>query len=204
MLRRVVSKWATRRSRLWRVMVAAAMVLGFALALRYDDLSRITVADVKFLPDGNATVFISSSKTDQLRHGTWRPLAASDNASSPVALLRRLFRETEWTSGYVLRAIARRSATNARDMFKSVLMPYSSFLRLLREALTATGIDASEVASFGAHSLRRGNASHLATRTRVNDQLRREFGRWRSADTADAYVEVQHKRLMGVARSLRL
>ena len=66
------------------IRMVAMCLIGYAGSFRFSELSSIKAYDVKFFPS-YVSIFLESSKTDQLRQGAWIVIAArSGQPTCPV------------------------------------------------------------------------------------------------------------------------
>ena len=146
---------------------------------------------------------IPRSKTDQLRKGNEVIIAKSGHDTCPVSMLKKymqmgriqkdsklfLFRQiTKTKKGEYLRDYGAISYTTLKEQFKAKV----KFL----------GYQADQ---FGIHSLRAGNAS-TAVNADVPDRLFKShsYGRWRSENAKDGYIEDSLEKRLSVTQRLGL
>ena len=87
-LRAVMNHWGSPDAPLCRQVVALAAALCFDLALRYDDMARISMTDINFGPNG-AMICIGLRKSKQHAEAQWLPLI-DNGPTGTLALLRRV------------------------------------------------------------------------------------------------------------------
>ena len=178
------------------------MILSFAGFLRYDEVSKLRLSDIKF-EENYMKLFIRKSKTDQTNQGNWVIIAETKSDTCPVNILKDyiqcmyiskseefLFRVTTFFPSTKKHKLRREnnpiSYTTAR----------SAILNLIKDI----GLDES---SFGLHSLRRGGAT-AAANMGINDRLFQRHGRWKSISAKDSYVDDDLNNILSVSLGLGL
>ncbi len=138
----------------------AVLLVGWAGAYRRSELTSLKWADVKFMGNGAARIFLCHSKTDQLRHGHWSEIGAGANETTcPVAALKgwrayfdkagEVDEQSEYVEPceYVFRTLRRGGGiTNAS-------MDDPTVNAIVKGYVEKIGLDAG---LFGGHSLRAG------------------------------------------------
>lgn len=131
----------------------AAILLGFAAALRRAELVGLDRADVQFAEDG-LIVSVRRSKVDQ--EGAGRLIGVpygSNPATCPVRAVKRWIEVAGIEHGPLFRAVDRHGHIGGdRLSSKAVCL-------LVKQAVTAIGLDPSD---YGGHSLRAGLATEAA------------------------------------------
>jgi len=146
----------------------AMLQVGWAGMLRSSELVGLHWEHVYFPAKGGVMLYIPQSKTDP-REGAWVLLADGGGHIDPVGALKRLLVVAGGAS-------ARGPVFRARESHAAGLSKTTVAVRL-RKVLAQVGV--SDWASYAAHSLRRGGATHAAG---VGVHLRyiMLMGRWRS------------------------
>jgi site-specific recombinase XerD len=161
------------------------IVLAFYAFLRVSELMDIRWSDV-LVTEEFLQLYISKSKSDQLRDGNTVVIARIGGKYCPIALLE-----------YYLK-IACNSITEKRYLFckihlvkgkrclnHSQCMTYSNIRDIVKSKAEQIGLNSAE---FSTHSMRAGGAT-LAANSGVVDRLFQRHGRWRSVQSKDAYVK---------------
>jgi hypothetical protein len=144
-----------------------------------EQLDKPTRSCIQFHEDGNATLTLPYSKTDQLRRGTKIPLCTTDRPSCPVASLKQLFsRYPAPANAPLFGRIDPLAATNHQICFTPAYFTTSLHNLLLRANIDPTG--------FTKHSLRRGAAQSAADAGLSKTEIQAR-GRWKS-DSVFAYL----------------
>lgn len=188
-----------------------SFLLAFAGMLRYSDLAHVLVNEdfMQFYPDeSNPThvmLFLTHSKTDQARKGSWVAIGATGGVACPVKWLQWLVR----TGGYVrnrddldcgplVRPVRRGPggvhvlAQITSDLQHPIDPLSDTRLRCrLRELLISVGIEKD----VGLHSLRIGAATEAALRG-VEDEVIMTHGRWRSLIVMRGYCRGANGRVL--------
>jgi hypothetical protein len=153
-------------------MIAAALCVGVYGLLRGGEFSfkgeRYPVllrSDVTF-SDDCLTLHLRESKTDFLRRGVNIRIFANSSSTDPVSRMRAL----------MLAASSKRPDAPAFQLADGSPLPYRVLLQSIKSLTARAGFDPR---SFGAHSLRIGGATSLASRG-TPAHLIRCMGRWRS------------------------
>ena len=82
----VTSKISAKSPSLSDLGTIALCLLGYADFSRFSELCSIRACDIKFFPT-YVSIFLESSKTDQLRDGAWVAIARSNQDTCPVKAL---------------------------------------------------------------------------------------------------------------------
>ena len=147
--------------------------------LRFSEVSHLLYRDILWT-DLGFDIYISKSKTDQTKKGTWVSVAAQPGSSScPVAFTRRYLSLLPYNSGYIMPSL------EGSEPDPSTPLKYSTALRDLRSALTRIGVDPS---GYGEHSGRRGGTTAAAAKGASIDELMIQ-GRWRSESMPRLYTD---------------
>ena len=93
-LERLCEKFGRETAPLKYVQMLCLLSLGFKGFLRWDDMARLTVANVEFF-ECSMTVFIASRKNDQFREGHLVRIAATpESPACAVTWMRRFLQES--------------------------------------------------------------------------------------------------------------
>lgn len=126
----------------------ALLLVGWAGAYRRSELTSLEWPDVKFMANGSARIFLSQSKTDQMRHGHWSEIGAGANeATCPVVALHDWRAYFDELVGYVFRTLRKGGGIEGGCMEDSTVNA------IVKEYVGRIGLDAG---AFGGHSLRAG------------------------------------------------
>lgn len=130
----------------------ALLLVGFAAALRRNELASLTVGDLEFVHEG-LLVHLRRSKTDQQGEGQTVPVAyASDVSYCPIRGSRAWLEDAGLTQGPLWRSITRHGAVGGSLSSRAV---HDIVLRAARGA----GVDLDRLS---AHSLRAGYVTAAA------------------------------------------
>lgn len=157
----------------------ALVLTGFFGAFRRSELVAIRVSDLIWEPEG-LIIKIPRSKTDQEAEGLIRALPVGDVVVCPVQALKFWLEEAEISDGPVFRPV------NRWDQIQSRSLAPSSINDLLKAMGKACDFDF--VSDISSHSFRRG-LSTSAARERVDFELIKKQGGWKSDATVWEYVE---------------
>ena len=145
--------------------------------------------------DGTIRTYLGeTSKTDQLREGSWVPISRTGRKTCPVKALERYFTAAEIGLEEELplsRAIA---APNSSSKARRQGISYTRARDLVKKDFD--GI--TDTSSIGLHSLRAGGAT-AAGNVGVPDRLFRRHGRWSSESAKDGYIEDNLNSLLSVS-----
>lgn len=143
----------TRRGALER----AVLLVGWASALRRENLAALDVRDVAFVPEG-LRLMVRRSKTDQVGRGrVVAIIASSDPDVCPVRALRRWLELIgKPTDGPLFRAFA---PGPGGDRVTTGRIRAETIARIVKRAAKDAGFEPADVAG---HSLRRGFATSAA------------------------------------------
>ena len=87
-LEQLVASKADSMASLYNIRSVVICLLAFAAFLRFYELAKLVLSDVKIEND-MLKLFIQFSKTDQYRDGAWIVVASSRKATCPVAMMNR-------------------------------------------------------------------------------------------------------------------
>lgn len=140
----------------------ALVLLGFCTALRREDLARIQLCDVCFVPQG-FTVWVKRSKTDQEARGRLIPVWTGERVlTDPVdALQRWIAVRGVWPGPLFCRIRAEGTLERKGISGKTVC-------DRVKKAVASAGLDPAE---YGAHSLKRGSISTVAELGRSDQEI---------------------------------
>lgn len=180
----------------------ALLAIGMAAALRRSELVALTVADVRFVPEG-LRLFVARSKTDQAGQGAWIAVPEGRRIR-PKALLADWLRAGRITGGPIFRKLAEvRVATRdaqgeivraadgralrarLEDRVQPAAMSAQGVAIVIKARAAAANLDP---ASFAGHSLRSGFLTEAARQPGANVFKMREVSRHKSLDVLAGYV----------------
>ena len=160
-------------------------LVGYAGFLRFNEIVNIRRNDIIF-EEKQLKIYISKSKTDQLKKGRWLIISKTGNSTCPVnCLLRYLtaFEIKDENCDFVFRKAVFVKKLNKHVLRKGVIS-YTRAREILLEKLELIGLDKSK---FGLHSLRSGGASFAANHG-VSERLLKKHGRWKTDFAKDGYI----------------
>ena len=170
-----------------------AMVLtAFFGAFRRSELVAIRVEDLAWEEDG-LIVFLPRSKTDQTGEGMQRALPYGDKDVCPVRALKRWLETAKIEQGPVFRGVNRWDQVNEKPLNPGAVN------QILKQLGSECGFDFSE--SLSSHSFRRG-LSTSAAREKVDFELIKKQGGWKSDATVWEYIEEGQRMSENVATVL--
>jgi len=194
---KLCTKYLSSSTDLDTLQTLCLIVLGFSGFLRWDDLSQLHADDITFC-NSYVALFLEKRKNDQFREGHWSCIAATDNPSCPVSLLRRFLRSSGATGHIKLfRRVANIRGTLS---LRQEPMSYTRAREKVLHMLSEIGLDAKK---YGLHSLRSGGASTAAAMG-VPDRLIAHHGGWRSTEAREGYILESKASILNVSRSLGL
>ena len=199
-LSKLVGKFGQAGAPLADVRTLAMCLVSYAGFFRFDEMSKLTEADVTFYTE-HMEIFVESSKTDQFRDGAWVVIARTKSRLCPVAMLERycaLGGVTGDQDKFLFRGLCTTKTTS--KLRNSGGLSYTRAREVMLEMLEAIGLDKRQ---FGLHSLRAGGAS-AAANAGVVDRLFKRHGRWRSENAKDGYVKDTLQERLKVSRNLGL
>lgn len=170
----------------------ALCLIGYAGFFRFNELCSIRACDVK-LCHSYCSIFLESSKTDQLREGAWINIARTGKDTCPVSALEKYVKAAKIEMDQELPLF--RALT--RFKVRSQGISYTRARELMKEAFK----DITDVSKISLHSLRSGGAS-AAANAGVPDRLFKRHGRWSSENAKDCYVKDNIESLLSVSKSL--
>lgn len=157
----------------------AILLVGFFGAFRRSELVSIQVADLSWEIEG-LLIELPESKTDQEGDGLIRALPYGPDAVCPVKALKAWLDAENITEGPIFRPI------NRWDQVKGNELSPGSINQLLKDLANAYGFEF--VSELSSHSFRRG-LSTSAARERVEFELIKKQGGWKSDATVWEYIE---------------
>ena len=165
---------------------------------RFSELSHINACDVTFFPS-YASIFLTSSKTDQFRNGAWIVIARSDLPTCPVKALE----------AYISAAQINAQIDHSEDLplFRALATPRSKEIRKqgisytrVRQLVKNAFRGLRDVSKIGVHSLGAGGATSAAN-AGILDRLLKRHGRWASENAKDGCVKDDFNSRILVSRS---
>jgi integrase len=164
------------------------MLLAFFGFMRCSEVTAIKCQHLGFFPD-RLEIFISKSKTDQLREGSTLPIARLPGQHCPVAFIEQymcLTGERVSSSNFLFRRVVSLGSGRGFALHASnKAINYNTVRDLIKEYAVKLGHKAS---SFGTHSLRSGGSSSAANGG-VSDRMFQRHGRWASSGARDGYIK---------------
>ena len=158
----------------------AIILIGFFGAFRRSELVGITVEDLQWEPEG-LIIQLSKSKTDQAGQGLTRALPyAEEQTVCPALAVKRWLESSSISSGPLFRPI------NRWDQIQNRALNPNSINNLLKSIGKACAFDF--IPDLSSHSFRRG-LSTSAARERVDFELIKKQGGWKSDATVWGYIE---------------
>ena len=161
----VVASWGAESAPIWKQMVALAILIQFAAALRFHGLTQLLTELMWEQPQG-VMAFVEDGKTKN--HGFFIPIGKSGGASCPAVRLLKFREHPGWEKGPLLRKLVfsrRRKSLQQEPTFASpaVQMTHSQYSSLLSQALKECASMRQEEASrVTPHSIRRSSISAMA------------------------------------------
>ena len=157
----------------------ALLLIGFFGAFRRSELVAIQVSDLIWEPEG-LIVKVPRSKTDQEAEGLMRALPFGDATVCPALALQAWLEVSEISEGYAFRPVNRWDQVRPRSLTPSAI---NDLLKALGKACRF-----DFVPELSSHSFRRG-LSTSAARERVDFELIKKQGGWKSDATVWEYIE---------------
>jgi len=157
----------------------ALLLTGFFGALRRSELVAIEVTDLIWEPEG-LIIQLPRSKTDQKAQGMMRALPFGNSTVCPASALKAWLEVNGITEGPVFRPV------NRWDQIQPKSLSPGAINELLKTLGTACDFDF--IPDLSSHSFRRG-LSTSAARERVDFELIKKQGGWKSDATVWEYIE---------------
>ncbi|WP_081847899.1 site-specific integrase [Microbulbifer sp. HZ11] len=157
----------------------ALVLMAYFGAFRRSELVSIRVEDLRWEEDG-LIVFLPRSKTDQTGEGMERALPFGTPDVCPLRALRRWLEHALIERGPVFRAVTRWDRVQEKPLNPGAVN------HILKQLATACGFDF--VDALSSHSFRRG-MSTSAARAKVDFELIKKQGGWKSDATVWEYIE---------------
>ena len=147
-------------------------------------------------------ICIPQSKTDQLRKGDEVVIARSSAPTCPVKMLERYIHMAKIdkmdTELFLFRPLIK--SKKGECLRAGGPLGYSTPRELFKKKMRDLGYPTE---NLGIHSLRAGGAT-AAANAGVPDRLFKRYGRWRSENAKDGYVEDAWEKRLSVSRQLGL
>ena len=140
-LAQLVQKFGHAEATLSDIRTLTMCLVGYAGFFRFDEMSKLTEADVRFYAE-HMEIFVESSKTDQYRDGAWVVIARTNSKLCPVAMLERYFALGGVTGDhdkFLFRGIY--TTKLASKLRKSGGLSYTRAREVMLEMLEATGLN---------------------------------------------------------------
>ena len=194
-LEQLVASQADSMASLYNIRSVVICLLPFAVFLRFDELAKLVLSDVKIEND-MLRLFIQSSKTDQYRNGAWIVVASSRKATCPVVMMNCYLDRAGLSSDSPL--FCQLSKTKCGYKPRSKGLSYSRLRELVLEVFKDIVPD---ISAFGTHSHRSGGST-AAANAGVPDRLFKRHGRWASGSAKHGYVQVSLSSRLSVSKAL--
>jgi len=191
------------------------MILGFCGFLRYSDLVRVFVDEIRFYDD-YMEIFLETRKNDVLRYGNVIVIVRGEGPVCPVFWVQWLIGYSKLQGHVPLfqrydGRVARFHPERVQDTYgrttgdQKIEMPYHQCQGLVLNTLARlmSSTIAAVKAEFGTQSMRSGGASLVAAEG-VTDRLFQRHGGWRSADCKNMYVSDTLEARLSVTRAILL
>lgn len=157
----------------------ALVLMGFWRAFRSDELSRLHIEHLEFVPGEGMIAYLPRNKTDRTNQGQAFRLPELRRLC-PVEACRQYLALLQQSSGPLFRAVTRWGAVSGTPLRADSIIP------LLRRLLQQAQVD--DVALYSSHSLRRGFANWANQQGWSLKQLMEHVG-WRDVKSAMRYLE---------------
>jgi integrase len=157
----------------------AILLVNFFGAFRRSELVLIQVSDLIWEPEG-LIIQLTRSKTDQDCEGLSRAIPFGDKAVCPASALKLWLEVAEINEGPIFRPV------NRWDQIQAKSLSPGAINELLKTLGTACEFDF--VPELSSHSFRRG-LSTSAARERIDFELIKKQGGWKSDTTVWGYIE---------------
>lgn len=206
MLTKLCGKYATDKSNLSDLRVAAICVTAFHAFLRFSELAGLRCCDVKFVNSDShgsfVELYILKSKTDVYHDGNKVVMAKTNDVSCPFNILCRYVNKGNislYSTGPFFRSL---SFCKTTQLYKLRLtgISYSRTREIVLAAFSSLGYSTK---LLGLHSLRSGGAT-AAANAGINDRLFKRHGRWKSETAKDGYVKDNLHSLLSVSKCLHV
>lgn len=195
MLLTLVRKFKDNPS-LYNLRTVALCLIGFTGFFRFSELCGIRACDVQLFPS-YISIFLETSKTDQLREGSWVAISRTDRETCPVRALERYIAAAEMSLEENLPLFRAIAAPSSSCKMRQQGISYTRASELVKEAFD--GI--TDTSKISLHSLRAGGAT-AAANAGVPDRLFKRHGRWSSENAKDGYIKDNLNSLLSVSKSL--
>ena len=235
-VRSICDAWGTRRlppyhrsnsskskRDLQRLMMAAAMGVGYLTLARFSDLATMVVGGIWWCDDG-VQICLTVRKNNQTGSPEWVPIADSRRPNSVVSVLRRyvesmgyiipeegcipdaadfLFRPVSQDNGKTHRHLQAPRLGDGSVMLKfSPSKDYAQFLRFFRFGLSSCcGVPKDQLKLYGTQSMRSGGNT-LLWRKGIPAEIRREIGRWATPSVERGYLRIDIRERLNLVKEL--
>ena len=153
----VKSKISDRSPSLSDLRTVALCLVGYASFFRFSELCALRACDIKFFPT-YMSIFLESSKTDQLRDGAWIAIARSDRETCPVNALERYIAAADIDFSEDLPLFRAFSSPRSVMKVRRHGLSYTRAREIIKDAFR----DITDISSISSQSLRAGEATAAA------------------------------------------
>lgn len=157
----------------------AMLLLGFWRAFRSDELTRMTIDNVRIIPGQGLEIFIPRSKTDRTLQGRYFKAPALQRLC-PVAAFESWVNAAQLTSGPLFPAI-----NQWGHVAEHAINP-ASVIAIIKSYCAHIGL--ADAVNFSSHSLRRGFAT-WATEHGWDTKTLMEYVGWKDVKSAMRYID---------------
>ena len=138
---------------------------------RFSELCALRACDIKFFPT-YMSIFLESSKTDQLRDGAWIAIARSDRETCPVKCLERYIAAADIDPSEDLPLFRALSSPRSLKKVRRHGLSYTRAMEIIKDAFR----DITDMSSISLHSPRTGGAT-AAANAGIADRLFKRHSR---------------------------
>jgi integrase len=173
------------------LMLATAAMTCFAGFLRYSDISKLKVSDVKFYST-HAELFLNKRKNDQFRQGDIICIVRGKTSACPVVLLERFLKEGVFAAsdplfqGFDGHAARWRAAVPLNGEVITYSQLHGQLTRYWAKLLNMELAACTKM--LGLHSLRSGGATLVAKKD-VPERLFQAHGGWKDRSSMMVYLK---------------
>ena len=197
----LVHNLAKENCTLYDLRTVTMCLLGFAGFLRFSEIANIKASDIAFY-DRHVSIFISHSKTDRYKQGSYVDIAKTSSLTCPVTMLQRYIDCADIhvdTDVYIFRQLSYLKKSDTYILRTSNKpISYTRSREIVLAAFESIGLDKS---NFGLHSLRSGGAT-AANAAGISGRLFKKHGRWKSEKAKDGYVRENIVEKLSVTQNL--
>ena len=172
-------------------------LIQYLLFARFDEISKLSIENLKFLENGHLEVKIEKAKNFEVFDSQKSFISMGTDSFEPVSIIKSYVAKL----GNAEFLFPNFKVEKKKIVFLKKPVSYSNMLKLLRASLDKIGLDGK---MFSLHSLRSGSLSEAANCDSVDNVSLQRHARWKTASMVNYYRELSLDKKLSASRALSL